>query len=467
MAIEVTLPALGENIDSGTVTRVLVKVGETIRKDQAILELDTEKASVDVPASGAGTVKEIRVKDGDVLKVGQVVLILDDGGETPQTSAPPPVETKNAAAPPAPPVETKNAAAPPAPSAETKKAAAPPAPSAETKNAAAPPAPPAETPSEPKVESPEVPVQAEPLETLPDPARPEVPATPLLRRMARELGVDIRAVVGTGPDGRITKEDVQTHARSIILKTSARQGGSPSSSLPDFSRWGEIERQPLSNIRRAIATHLQDAWTSIPHVTQFDSADITELEAFRKTVATENESQSKVTITAIAMKIVSEALKVFPRFNVSLDAERGEVISKKYYHIGIAVDTEHGLLVPVIRNVDTKGIVQLSAELADAADRARKRKLSMDDMQGGTFTITNLGGIGGVNFTPIINSPEVAILGISRASLQPVYREGELIARLMLPLALSFDHRVVDGADAARFLRWVAEAFEQPIRLVL
>jgi pyruvate dehydrogenase E2 component (dihydrolipoamide acetyltransferase) len=432
MAIEVTLPALGENIDSGTVTRVLVKVGETIRKDQAILELDTEKASVDVPASGAGTVKEIRVKEGDVLKVGQVVLILDDGGETPQTPA----------APPPPPVETKSAAAPPAES-------------------------PAAPPPEPKIEPPEVPVQAEPLETLPEPARPEVPATPLLRRMARELGVDIRAVAGTGPDGRITKEDVQNHARSIILKTSVRQGGSPSSSLPDFSRWGEIERQPLSSVRRAIAAHLQNAWTSIPHVTQFDSADITDLEAFRKGHVTEDKSQGKVTITAIAMKVVSEALKIFPRFNVSFDAERAEVISKEYHHIGIAVDTEHGLLVPVIRKVDSKGILQLSTELADAAEKARTRKLSLEDMQGGTFTITNLGGIGGVNFTPIINSPEVAILGLSRARLQPVYRDGELSPRLILPLALSFDHRVVDGADAARFLRWVAEALEQPIRLLL
>jgi pyruvate dehydrogenase E2 component (dihydrolipoamide acetyltransferase) len=284
--------------------------------------------------------------------------------------------------------------------------------------------------------------------------------------MARELGIDIHGVAGTGPDGRITKEDVQNHARSIIVSASTQQGGGPSSVLPDFSRWGEIERQPLSSVRRAIAEHLHQAWSSIPHVTQFDSTDITELEVFRK-AATDDKSQSKVTITAIAMKVVSEALKIFPRFNASIDASRAEIISKKYHHIGIAVDTEHGLLVPVIRNVDTKGILQLSMELAEAAEKARTRKLSLEDMQGGTFTITNLGGIGGVNFTPIINSPEVAILGLSRASLQPVYRDGELSPRLILPLALSFDHRVVDGADAARFLRWVAEALEHPIRLLL
>jgi pyruvate dehydrogenase E2 component (dihydrolipoamide acetyltransferase) len=224
----------------------------------------------------------------------------------------------------------------------------------------------------------------------------------------------------------------------------------------------------MSNIRRTIAEHLQASWTSIPHVTIFASADITELEKFREDGAGKAQSgQPKLTVTAIAVKVVSAALRVFPQFNASLDPEKEEVVYKKYFHIGVAVDTEHGLLVPVIRDVDKKSISELSAELAQVAEKARTRKLSLEDMQGGSFTITNLGGIGVSNFTPIINSPEVAILGISRSTLQPVFRDGEFKPRLMLPLALSFDHRVADGADAARFLRWVVESFEQPLKLVL
>ncbi|HZJ00350.1 MAG TPA: 2-oxo acid dehydrogenase subunit E2, partial [Gemmatimonadaceae bacterium] len=308
--------------------------------------------------------------------------------------------------------------------------------------------PPEPPPAPPKTEIPE------PTAAVTGP--PEVPASPALRRMARELGVDIHSVKGTGPENRITEDDVRNHAKSII-------SGVKAAPLPDFSRWGQVERHPLSSIRRAIAEHLSGAWTSIPHVTHFESADITELEAFRKTI----DSKTKVTITAIAMKAVSQALKLFPQFATSLDVEKGEVISKKYCHVGVAVDTEQGLLVPVIRDVDKKGILAISSELAQMADKARTRTLSIDEMQGGTFTITNLGGVGGTNFTPIINSPEVAILGISRSSLQPVFRDGEFVPRLILPLALSFDHRVVDGADSARFLRWIVEALEQPLRLVL
>jgi len=229
-----------------------------------------------------------------------------------------------------------------------------------------------------------------------------------------------------------------------------------------------VERKAMSGIRRAIAEHLQDAWVSIPHVTQFDSADITDLEKFREgIVGKQQNGQPKVTITALAMKVVSAALSVFPQFNASLDPDREEIIYKRYCHIGVAVDTEHGLLVPVIRDVDRKSVSQLSVELAQVAERARDRKLSIEEMQGGSFTITNLGGVGGTSFTPIVNSPEVAILGISRAKHQPVLVNGEFKPRLMLPLALSFDHRVVDGADGARFLRWVVEALEQPVKLIM
>jgi pyruvate dehydrogenase E2 component (dihydrolipoamide acetyltransferase) len=278
--------------------------------------------------------------------------------------------------------------------------------------------------------------------------------------MARELGIDIHAVKGTGTDGRITKEDIQNHARSIILNSTAAGTSAGSRALPDFSRWGDIERKAMSGIRREIAEHVHDAWISIPHVTQFDSADVTQLEATRQELAKKvEEVGGKLTITAIMLKVVAAALKVFPQFNVSVDIASGEIVSKKYYHIGVAVDTEHGLLVPVIRDVDKKNILQLSIELPKTAERARNRKLGIEEMQGGCFTITNLGGIGGSHFTPIINAPEVAILGVSRTA-----KQGE---RSLLPLSLSYDHRAIDGADGARFIRWVAEALEKPFLLSL
>ena len=440
--MEITLPELGENIDSATVTKVLVKVGESIKKDQSVLEVDTEKASVDVPASSDGTIKEIRVKEGDVLKVGQVVLVLEASGDP---ATPPPLAAPEPAKVEKPKPREKaqpTESAPQVSKEELQKESG------------------KVTPDEPSANLPE-----KPPEKLGEPPQ-GVPASPKLRRMARELGIDIHTVAGTGPEGRITEDDVRNHARSVIQNANGPHRGGSATALPDFSRWGEVERKAMSTTRRAIADHVHRAWTSIPHVTLFDSADITELETFRKNYAKEN-PEHKVTITAIALKVVSEALKTFPQFNASLDAEKAEIVLKKYFHIGVAVDTEYGLLVPVIRDVDKKGVLELSIELGKAAEKARSRKLSLEDMQGGTFTITNLGGIGGVNFTPIINSPEVAILGISRAKLQPVFRDGEFISRMLMPLALSMDHRVVDGAEAARFLRWVSEAFEQPIRLVL
>jgi pyruvate dehydrogenase E2 component (dihydrolipoamide acetyltransferase) len=238
--------------------------------------------------------------------------------------------------------------------------------------------------------------------------------------------------------------------------------------LPDFSKWGEVEREPMSNVRRATATHTSIAWATIPHVTNHDKADITELEKLRKQFALRAEAAGgKLTITAIALKVVASALKVFPKFNASVDIDKGEIIHKKYYHIGVAVDTPAGLLVPVIRNVDRKNVIELSVELGQVAEKARAKKLGLDEMQGGTFTITNLGGIGGTHFSPIVNAPEVAILGIARGRIEPVFIDGEFQPRLMLPLALSYDHRLIDGADAARLLRWLAETLEQPFLMVL
>jgi pyruvate dehydrogenase E2 component (dihydrolipoamide acetyltransferase) len=291
--------------------------------------------------------------------------------------------------------------------------------------------------------------------------------------MARELGVDIYQVQGTGAGARITADDVTRHARSLIAglesAAPAAQAGLPATAaLPDFSQWGEIERKPMSGIRRKTAETMRNAWLTVPHVTQHDRADITELEALRKRFAkTVEAAGGKLTVTAIALKVVAAALKVFPQFNASIDVAANEVVHKKYYHIGVAVDTDRGLLVPVIRDVDKKNIRDLSAELNQLAEKARNKKLSLEEMQGGSFTITNLGGIGGTSFTPIVNAPEVAILGISRATTQPVFIDGKFEPRVMMPLSLSYDHRLIDGADAARFVRWVAEAMEQPFILAL
>jgi len=284
-----------------------------------------------------------------------------------------------------------------------------------------------------------------------------------VRRVARELGVEIGEVRGSGPGGRVSEEDVKAYVRGITRGEAGAAATGGLEALPDFSRWGEVERQPMRAVRRSTAAHLSRAWSTIPHVTHHDRADITQLDRLRQQYGPKVEARGgKLTVTAVALKIVASALRAFPQFAASVDMAREEVVYKKYCHIGVAVDTDRGLLVPVIRDVDKKNISELSVELAAAAERARSRKLAAEDMEGGVFTITNLGGIGGTAFSPIINSPEVAILGISQASLEPVFLDGRFEPRLMLPLSLSYDHRLIDGADAARFLRWVAEALEQP-----
>ena len=402
------------------------------------MDLDTEKASVEVPASASGTVKEIRVKAGDAVKVGQVLLTLEERAA--QARQP---EASIRAAQGRQPEASIDAAQERQP--ETRRA-----------------------PLQRQREI--VPFPKEESGPLREAAREAVPAAPSVRRMARELGIDINEVTGTGPDGRISEDDVRNYARSIILNATARKSAvqPESAALPDFARWGEIERKPIGSVRRKTAEHLAEAWASIPHVTHFDSADITELERLRQSFAPKaEEAGGKLTVTAIVLKIAASALKLFPQFNVSFDRAREEIIHKMYCNIGVAVDTDRGLLVPVIRDVDRKNILELSKELTQAAEKARNRKLAPEEMQGGTFTITNVGGIGGAGFTPIINSPEAAILGIARASHQAVFSGGQFHPRLMLPLALSFDHRALDGADAARFLRWVAQALEQPFVLTL
>jgi pyruvate dehydrogenase E2 component (dihydrolipoyllysine-residue acetyltransferase) len=446
MPTEFRLPELGENVEKGDLVKVLVSVGDVINKDQSVIELETEKATLEVPSGVSGKVRSIHVKEGEQVKVGQLILTVDDGARLPASEA---SETAQPAA-------TSGAAkAPVEPTQPPEQPAAGPT---LVPTAPAPQTPATGTPAE------VVPITRAPAAGAPEPVkveeRPLAPAAPSVRRIARELGVDIREVRGSGPGGRVSSEDVKAYVR-------ARSGAAPGAAgglepLPDFARWGEVERQAMRAVRRSTAAHLSRAW-SIPHVTHHDRADITQLDRLRQQYGPKVEAQGgKLTVTAVALKVVASALRVFPQFAASVDMAREEIVYKKYCHIGVAVDTDRGLLVPVIRDVDRKNIFGLSVELAAVAEKARTRKLAAEDMEGGVFTITNLGGIGGIAFSPIINSPEVAILGISRASLEPVFLDGRFEPRLMLPLSLSYDHRLIDGADAARFLRWVAEALEQP-----
>ena len=519
MATDFKIPELGENVTAGDVVRVLVKAGDTLTKDQPVLELETDKATIEVPSNVSGTVGEVKVKQGDKVKVGQVVLTLSDGeaagaeAEKPAADAGKPAAAeaaKPAAAEAAKPAEEKQAPK----AARTDKAAAADKGAAEParkegasraktqplggpedgglSQAAVPgrvsqedaePEPEEEglTPQRPRGEVVDINRGARASQPSPAPEaggqrRPAAPAAPSVRRLARELGVDIHLVAGTGPEGRISTDDVQAFVRDALAGSGGGATGrsAPAARLPDFSKWGEIERKPMSNIRRKTSEHLSNAWNLIPHVTQHDRADITAVEGLRKRFAPQAErAGGKLTMTAIALKIVAGALQRFPQFNSSADPEANEIIYKKSIHVGVAADTPRGLLVPVIRDVDRKGILELAKELAGASERARAGKLGLDEMQGAGFTITNLGGIGGTSFTPIVNWPEVAILGISRSSWEPVWHpasvedEGAFEPRLLLPLSLSYDHRVIDGADAARFLRWVCEAFEQPFVLAL
>ncbi|MCC7415882.1 MAG: 2-oxo acid dehydrogenase subunit E2 [Acidobacteria bacterium] len=486
MPIDFTLPELGENITAGDVLRVLVGPGETIAREQPVLELETDKATIEVPSSVAGVVREIKVKAGDKVSVGQAILSVDQAagaagpgapaGEVAPAAAPAPAASASASA-----ARTEPPAGGQAPPSPAQQAPAPLASSTpgealdlaaserRDKAGAKEEAPAADTPPRGrKVVAITRGVRAsEPAEKPAGPAPPAVPAAPSVRRMARELGVAIDQVEGTGPRGRISIDDVKEHARRIVAG-SARAVGPAAEPLQDFSRFGDVERQPLNAVRRKTAAHLSAAWAAIPHVTQHDLADVTELDALRRKYASSVASAGgSLTMTAIAAKVVASALGAFPQFNASLDLARDELVLKKYVHIGIAVDTDRGLLVPVIRDADRKNLTQIAVEIPQLAEKARTRKIALEEMQGGCFSISNLGGLGGSFFTPIVNAPEVAILGMSRARLEPVYRDGQFVPRLMLPLSLSYDHRVIDGADGIRFLRWIVEALEQPFVLTL
>lgn len=436
MALEFKLPELGENIEHADVLEVFVKKGDTVEVDQPVLEIETDKATIEVPSDVAGLVKEVRVKAGDTADVGQVVLVLE--AVAAQTA---PAET-----PSEPAVEEPAPAKPGPPSTASQQLQPAPRPPVQVVSAA------------PR------PVASNGATSQTGP-RPPAPAAPSTRRMAREIGVDINQVNGTGPGGRISVEDVKAHAKALLGGSrTATAGGAAmpleAPPLPDFSRWGEIRREKMSGIRRKTAQQMAMAWRTIPQVTQFDKADIGQLEVMRKQM--NERSQHKITVTAILLKVLASALKRFPQFNASLDLGTEEIVYKSYYNVGVAVDTERGLLVPVVKDAYHKNVLELAGELDQIARRARDRKIGPDELAGSCITITNLGGIGGHAFTPIVNPPEVAILGVSRSSQEPVYVDGKFRARLMLPLCLSYDHRLIDGADAARFLRWVCEALENP-----
>jgi pyruvate dehydrogenase E2 component (dihydrolipoamide acetyltransferase) len=428
----VTLPELGENVETAEVLTVLVSVGDHIEKEQPLIEVETEKAAVQVPAATAGVVTAIRVKPGDTIRVGDAIIELDsegdEGGDTPPTTEAPGTQEAAVASAGAPPLENR------------------------------------ETPPDG--------AGAETVSSGPGAPEEAAPAAPSVRRLARELGIDINQVTGSGPEGRIATEDVMRHARMLIQeKRTARRGAAAFSGfpeLPDFSRYGPIQRQPMSGVRRTTAQHTSRSWVTIPHVTQFDRADITELERQRQHFTRRAEAAgSHLTMTAVVIKVVTAAVKLFPKFNASIDAEHDEIIFKQYVNIGVAVDTNHGLLVPVIRDVGRKNLIEIGRALTELSERARARKSRPEDLRGAGLTVTNLGGLGTTYFSPLINWPEVAVVGIGRATQEAVYHDGAFAPRLLLPLAVSYDHRLIDGADAARFLRWIAEALEHPLALAL
>jgi pyruvate dehydrogenase E2 component (dihydrolipoamide acetyltransferase) len=444
--IEFKLPELGENISEGDLVRLMVSVGTKVSEGQPVMELETEKAVVEVPSSVAGLVKEIRVHPGEKVKVGQVIFVVDGASVASATTKHAPVEHVSGQ-------HGARLAFQAAMRAEGK-----------TEEQALP-------PDQPRTAPLTFSIPAQLGKVAGTEHRQPVAAAPHVRRLGRELGIDIHDVKGTGPAGRISEDDVKAHSKRLLAAATAAVQAPQAThlaqpELPDFSKWGKIERVSMRGVRRKTAQHLWEAWHTIPHVTQNDRADITELEHLRARFAPKaEEAGGKMTVTAIALKVCASALRIFPQFNASIDLAKEEIIYKQYVSIGVAVDTDRGLLVPVIRDVDKKNIIELAAELTLLSQKARDKKLTPAEMEGATFTITNLGGIGGTGFSPIVNYPEVAILGLSRSSMEPVWMNGKFEPRLVLPLSLSYDHRLIDGADAARFLRWIAEAFEQPFLL--
>lgn len=466
MKHEIKVPEVSEGVTEGTVVDIAVAVGDSVEVDQTLLEFETDKAVIAIPSPQRGKVSEIKVSQGDTVKVGALIMILDVEGDTDNESV------KN---------EASAEAAPPKPE---------------------------EAVAEETTEKPEADAGEETAEEVEEKTEKEetkkkmvaedkdskagnndvdlvtvrrgdrvAPAAPSVRRLARDLGVDIYQVQGTGPGGRISEKDVRNFVR-VTMQQITGGGSAPvvhgefpglhaQRPLPDFSKWGAITREPLSRVRELTADTMSYAWSTIPMVTQYDQAQVSEIEAFRQEYNRRAISENRLTMTAILVKVCAAALKAFPRFNSSLDLASKELVLKQYVHVGVAVDTPAGLLVPVIRDADRKGIETLALELNEIAEKTRERKIGPEVMEGGTFTISNLGGVGGTSFTPIVYAPQVAILGVSTAALLPEWDGEKFVPRLIMPLSLTYDHRVIDGADGARFLRWVCEALDNPLQLVM
>ena len=453
---ELKLPNLGENITHGDVVRVLVAKGDSVRFQQTLIELETDKALIEIPSEVAGKVVKVHVSEGDRIKVGQIILTVEESKSVADELTPPAIQHE----PPA--------AIDPAP--EQSSSSAP--------SATASTAPAAGSGASIQLAKPQVSVNLAPpvrpaaasSSSEPDPAAVTPAAGPATRRVARELGVDLKRVRGSGSGGRVTSDDVREYVQRMMEGRGAAIEAHASPDLPDFGQWGPVTVEPLNAVRRKTAEHLGQSWHTIPQVTQFDYADITALEDLRQRLKTDAAERGvKLTTTVFLLKAIVSALRSFPRFNCSLDVRNEQLILKHYYHIGIAVDTPRGLLVPVIRDVDNKDVWQLAAELGELAERARLGRAELAELRGATFSLSNQGGIGGTHFTPLVNHPEVAILGTGQSRTEPLWDEhtGSFAPRLLLPLALSYDHRAVDGADAARFISKLKRSLEDPPRLLL
>ena len=426
----ITVPEIGENVESGIVVAVHIKAGDTVAVDDTLIELETDKALVEIPSPFNGQITEVLAEAGAQMNVGDVIARVETDVQASAKTEKPPDAAQDALA--------------------------------------------TEPDSQPQKPSPASPAPVPEPSPLPDDSakdRPPVAAAPSIRRLARELGVDIHSVRGSGPRGRITEADIKTHVRRQQADTITGEGSQATQrepQLPDFSRWGEVDIEEMDTVRRLTAQSTATSWTVVPHVTQFDEADITAVTTFIRNNAVKAEKAgTKLTVTAIITRVCAEALKRFPRFNASIDVGANRIILKHYVNIGIAADTPRGLLVPVIRDADKKNIIQLAQAIGDLASRARSKKVTPDELEGGTFSISNQGGIGGVGFTPIVLWPQVAMLGVSRSAIRPVYTEDGFAPRTLLPLSLSYDHRIIDGADAARFLRWICDGLEHPLTLFL
>jgi len=448
---QVMVPDIGGYKDV-SIIEVMVKVGDTVKAEDNLVTLETDKAAMEVPSPYAGVIKEMKVKVGDKVSQGSLILLLEssDAAGVPQNSQP--------AVQPAPAPATAPVAAPVAVAPAVVQTSQPAAAGAPVKDT-----PPAPRPSGG--------LGAAPL-LHSDPSAGKAHASPAIRRFARELGVQVAQVKGSGEKGRVTKDDVQLFVKAALAQPRGATGGNGLQVLAmpvvDFAKFGAIETRPLSRIKKISGANLHRNWVTIPHITQFDEADITEMDAFRKELGVEYAKQNiKITPLAFMVKAVVVALQQFPEFNASLDASGENLVFKQYFHIGVAVDTPDGLMVPVLRDVDKKGIVQIAKELGEISARAREKKITAAEMQGGCFTISSLGGIGGTAFTPIINAPELAILGVSKAIIKPMHQDDTFVARLMLPLSLSYDHRVIDGAAAARFIVFLSQVLADTRRLAL